>query len=88
MLLFPFDLEIPGKTSVCISGPSGSGKSTFIRLFNRMILPDTGEMMYKDKSLSDREVTACRRKMSIVFQEPVIFSGTVEQNLIMPFQMK
>lgn len=88
VLLSVFDLQIPEKNCLFVTGPSGSGKSTFIRIFNRMIIPNTGQIKYKGKALDDLELTQYRRKIGTVFQEPVIFPGTVRENLIWPFRMK
>jgi len=87
-LLNPFNLSIPEKTDVCISGPSGAGKTTFIRLFNQMTIPTTGEIYYKNTKISDSDLTLYRRKIAMVFQEPVVLSGLVRDNLILPFQIK
>lgn len=71
-----------------IVGPSGSGKTTFLKLFNLMSIPDSGTIQYHGTSAFHFPLTDYRRRIPIVFQEPVLFEGSVEDNLYAPFRMK
>ena len=71
-----------------IVGPSGSGKTTFLRLFNLMSTPDKGTIQYRGTSAFELPLTDYRRRIPIVFQEPVLFEGSVEDNLYAPFRIK
>lgn len=62
-------------------GPSGSGKSTMLRLLNRLVAPDAGVVRYRGEDLAARDVLAHRREVGMVFQAPVLFPGTVADNL-------
>jgi putative ABC transport system ATP-binding protein len=64
-----------------LQGPSGSGKSTLLRLLNRLEAPETGTVRYRGEDLADRDVLAHRREVGMVFQAPVLFPGTVADNL-------
>jgi putative ABC transport system ATP-binding protein len=64
-----------------LQGPSGSGKSTLLRLLNRLEAPDAGTVRYRGEDLADRDVLAHRREVGMVFQAPVLFPGTVADNL-------
>jgi putative ABC transport system ATP-binding protein len=67
-----------------IAGPSGAGKSTLLRLGNRLIAPDEGTVRYRGQdlaALTPDEVLAHRRRVGMVFQRPVLFAGTVRDNL-------
>ena len=86
-LLQPFDLSLPYTNRIGITGPSGSGKTTFLKLFNRMTIPETGEIHYHSDPVSGLDLLAYRRKIAMVFQEPVVFTGTVADNLIQPFKL-
>ncbi|MCR3956699.1 MAG: ATP-binding cassette domain-containing protein [Gudongella sp.] len=65
-----------------IVGPSGSGKTTFIRLLNKLISPDKGEITYKDKRLMEWDSVELRREVVMLPQQPAIYSGTVKDNLL------
>lgn len=64
-----------------IVGPSGSGKSTLLRLINRLTDPTEGHIYYREQDIRKVPVTDLRRKIGMVFQQPVLFSGTVEENI-------
>jgi putative ABC transport system ATP-binding protein len=64
-----------------LQGPSGSGKSTLLRLLNRLAAPDAGVVRYRGEDLAARDVLAHRREVGMVFQAPVLFPGTVADNL-------
>jgi putative ABC transport system ATP-binding protein len=68
-----------GATSVV--GPSGSGKSTLLRLLNRLADPDRGRIAYRGRPLSDYDVLALRREVSLVPQLPALLEGTVGANI-------
>jgi putative ABC transport system ATP-binding protein len=75
-------LELPDGGGVTVlQGPSGSGKSTLLRLLNRLEAPDAGVVRYRGEDLAARDVLAHRREVGMVFQAPVLFPGTVSDNL-------
>ncbi|OOE10630.1 ABC transporter ATP-binding protein [Fictibacillus arsenicus] len=75
------NLTIPGQSVTCILGPSGSGKSTLLKLLNNMITPDDGQIAYKKQLISDLDPIQLRRKSVMVPQTPVIFDGTIKENI-------
>jgi putative ABC transport system ATP-binding protein len=74
-------LALPGGGITVLEGPSGSGKSTLLRLLNRLEAPDGGSVRYLGDDLAERDVLAHRREVGMVFQAPVLFPGTVADNL-------
>lgn len=74
-------LTIPENKFTCILGPSGSGKSTLLRLLNDLSSPDEGEILFKSTPVSDIDPLQLRRKVVMVSQAPVIFAGSIEDNL-------
>ncbi|WP_102264345.1 ABC transporter ATP-binding protein [Mesobacillus jeotgali] len=74
-------MTIPENQFTCILGPSGSGKTTLLRLLNDLSSPDEGEILYKDILVSEISPLQLRRTVVMVSQAPVIFDGSIEDNL-------
>lgn len=74
-------LMIPENQFTCILGPSGSGKSTLLRLLNDLTSPDEGKILFKNQPVSEIEPLQLRRTVVMVSQAPVIFDGSIEDNL-------
>lgn len=66
----------------CITGPSGSGKSTFLRLINKLISPDSGVISLNGENIADINSVEYRRRVPMLSQSPVTFSGTIRDNLL------
>ncbi|HEY4096444.1 MAG TPA: phosphate ABC transporter ATP-binding protein [Baekduia sp.] len=64
-----------------LQGPSGAGKSTLLRLLNRLEAPTAGTVRYRGEDLVGRDVLAHRREVGMVFQAPLLFPGTIADNL-------
>jgi putative ABC transport system ATP-binding protein len=75
-------LHIPKYKITCIVGESGSGKTTLLRLLNRLISPDSGEILYNQKSLSEANPVDLRRQLVMLPQTPAIFEESVKDNLL------
>lgn len=65
----------------CIVGESGAGKSTLLKLLNKMAIPDSGDIYYKGELLHDRDPIKHRREVVMLPQTPLIFPGTIAENL-------
>src|SRR5690625_7245477 len=77
---------IADKAVTCVLGQSGSGKSTLLRLLNNLNSPDKGEILYQGQSLEEIDPVTLRRKITMVSQTPVIFEGTIRDNLLIGLQ--
>jgi putative ABC transport system ATP-binding protein len=64
-----------------VLGRSGSGKSTLLRLLNRLVEPLSGVIAVEGRPLGEQEPLALRRRVALVGQTPVVFEGTVRDNL-------
>ncbi|CDO92744.1 unnamed protein product [Kluyveromyces dobzhanskii CBS 2104] len=70
----------PGE-HVCIVGPSGGGKSTVTSLLLRYYDIDSGEIKLGNDSIKDFNLRKYRRLLGVVQQEPMLFSGTILDNI-------
>jgi putative ABC transport system ATP-binding protein len=74
-------LDFPLHAVSCILGKSGSGKTTLLRMLNRTVLPDSGTIHFMGDELGTINPIALRRRVALLGQNPVVFPGTVEDNL-------
>ena len=74
-----FVLE-PGKT-IALVGASGSGKSTIASLLLGFYAANTGEILIDGIPIGSYSLTDLRRQVSLVPQEPILFDGTIEENI-------
>jgi ABC-type multidrug transport system fused ATPase/permease subunit len=68
--------------SVALMGPSGSGKSTVFQLLCRFYDPQKGHVELDKIDLRDTDPKDLRWHIRLVQQEPVVFSGTIADNMI------
>jgi ATP-binding cassette subfamily B protein len=74
-----FSIE-PGE-AVAIVGPTGAGKSTLVSLLPRLYDPDEGRVLIDGTDLRDLSLESLRSQFSIVLQEPLLFTGTIAENI-------
>jgi len=70
----------PGET-VALVGSTGSGKSTTLGLLHRVFDPDKGRVTIDGIDLRDMTLQSLRRNIGVVFQEPMMFARSIEENL-------
>jgi ATP-binding cassette, subfamily B, putative efflux pump len=70
----------PGE-KIALVGPSGSGKSTLTSLIPRFYDMNAGHIEIDGHDLRDIKVKSLRRQIGIVLQTPILFSGTVIDNI-------
>lgn len=75
-------IAIPARRITLLSGPSGAGKSTVADLLGGLIEPDAGTVRIDGVPLAGALRRAWRGQVAYVQQEPVLFSGTVRDNLL------
>eukprot|EP00968_Pinguiococcus_pyrenoidosus_P017610 scaffold1763_cov211-Pinguiococcus_pyrenoidosus.AAC.5 len=76
-----YSLTIPRGASVGLVGPSGSGKSTAIQLLERFYDPDEGSVTADDQDYRELNYQWLHNQIGYVGQEPVLFAGTVKENI-------
>ncbi len=70
----------PGQT-IAIVGPTGAGKTTIINLVMRFYDPTGGRVLIDGRDLRDVSLESVRSQISLVLQDPFIFSGTLGDNI-------
>jgi ATP-binding cassette subfamily B protein len=70
----------PGQT-IALVGSTGSGKSTTLGLLHRVFDPDDGAVTIDGVDIRDFTLLSLRRNIGVVFQEPMLFARTIEENL-------
>lgn len=66
---------------VAVIGPNGAGKSTLLAVLACLDFPERGRVFFRGTEVTKRNVVEIRRRMSVVFQEPLLLDGTVLENV-------
>ena len=75
------NLEVKAGQFVGIVGQSGSGKSTLMKLIPRLYKPDEGRITIDGYDVNKVELYSLRRQIGIVPQEPLLFAGSINENI-------
>src|SRR5262249_54211002 len=75
-----FDAE-PGQV-VAIVGQTGAGKTTMLSLLSRFYTPSAGRILLDGTNVADYKLHSLRSHISLVLQDPLLFSATVAENIL------
>ncbi|KAF1848619.1 P-loop containing nucleoside triphosphate hydrolase protein [Cucurbitaria berberidis CBS 394.84] len=75
------NFKVEQGTNVAIVAPSGAGKSTVASLLLRFYVPNSGTITIDGRDITTLNAKQLRRKIGFVGQEPVLFSGTIAENI-------
>ncbi|CAK1365324.1 Multidrug resistance protein 3 [Cercospora beticola] len=81
-VLHGLNLSIPAGKTTALVGPSGCGKSTLIGLLERWYEKTGGSILLDGTELSEYNTKWLRSNIRLVQQEPVLFRGTVYENVV------
>jgi len=81
-VLHNLNLTIPKGQTVALVGPSGCGKSTIVNLIQRLYDPCQGSVRVDGIDLRSLDLLRHRRHLGVVTQDPILFSGTVLENIV------
>jgi ATP-binding cassette subfamily B protein len=76
-----YSLEVRPGEAIALVGPSGAGKSTVFQLALRFYAPQSGAILFDGIDVARLDPAALRRHIALVAQDPVIFSGTIADNI-------
>ncbi len=80
-VLKDISLHIPPGRAVAVVGPTGAGKSTLASLPPRFYDPAEGTVRIDGHDVRDLKLADVRKQFSVVLQEPLLFSGTIANNI-------
>ncbi|KFG85180.1 ATP-binding cassette multidrug transport protein ATRC [Metarhizium anisopliae] len=80
-VLDAFTLDIPSGKVTALVGQSGSGKSTIIGLIERWYNVTSGSIKLDGREIKDLNINWLRKNVRLVQQEPVLFQGSVFENI-------
>ncbi len=80
-ILDVFEMYVNPGEVVAVIGPNGAGKSTLISVMACLDPPQRGSVIFKQEKVTRVNVLDVRRRMAVVFQEPLLLEGTVKENV-------
>lgn len=91
---FSYDEDTPVLKDICFSlkkgesigivGQTGSGKTSIINLITGFYRPDAGRILVNSQAMDAINIMDIRKKTALVMQDPILFSGTVRDNVCPP----
>lgn len=76
------NLELKEGQTLGILGPTGAGKSTLMNLLMNNYLYTDGSIKIGDKEIKEIDTANLHQKVGIVYQSPLLYSGTIKSNLL------
>ena len=74
-------IKIVSKKITAIIGKSGSGKSSILKLIARLYDPHEGEILIDKQDIKEISISSLRSQIAVVPQSPMIFYGTIIENI-------
>jgi tungstate transport system ATP-binding protein len=81
-------LDIQRGETLTVVGPNGAGKSTLLLALANLLKPVRGDIQFDGKSVTQWNDLEYRRKISFVFQAPLLMDMTVEQNVALGLRFR
>jgi ABC-type multidrug transport system fused ATPase/permease subunit len=75
-------MTVPTGTQLLLTGASGSGKSTLVNLLVGLLVPDSGQITIDGRPPDGMEKAERAATFGYVGQDPVLFRGTVRENIL------
>ena len=81
-------LDIKRGETLAVVGPNGAGKSTLLLALARLLKPTAGEVIFNGNQVARLDDLEYRRRISFVFQDPLLLDMTVEQNIALGLKFR
>lgn len=66
---------------LALIGPNGAGKSTLLKTLALLEKPSAGAVLFRDEQVTESNTLSFRRRMAVVFQEPLLLNTSVYNNV-------
>ena len=80
-ILHGFSCRIPGGSIVGVTGENGAGKTTLLKLLTGTLFPASGSVSVGGVDLKNCRLAAFRARIASVFQETLLITGTIRDNI-------
>ncbi len=80
-VLKAIDLRVAAGETVAITGANGSGKTSILYLLLGLYSPGKGRVLVDGTPYSAVSISALRRRIGVVSQDPILFAGTITENI-------
>jgi tungstate transport system ATP-binding protein len=81
-------LDIRKGEVLALVGPNGSGKTTFLLVLANLLKPEGGEIFFDGRPLAQWKALEYRRRISFVFQSPLLLDMTVAENVALGLKFR
>jgi len=81
-VLEDISFTVQAKETIAILGGTGTGKTTLFQLIPALYEPTSGKVFIDDVPIADYDIKALREQIGYVSQTPLLFSGTIKDNVI------
>ena len=83
-------LQVGEQEILVIMGPNGAGKSTLLRVLGFLEAPARGHVLFRGREVDfrPRELLDLRRRIAVVFQEPLLLNATVFENVSLGLRLR
>ncbi len=81
-------LEVPKSEVLALVGPNGAGKTTLMLVIARLLKPGSGQVFFQNRPQSEWNPLEYRRRISFVFQAPLLLDMTVAENVALGLKFR
>ena len=81
LVLRGLSFEVPARAKIGVVGRTGAGKSTLLMTMSRIVELERGQILIDDKDISRHDLQELRSKITVIEQDPSLFTGTLRFNL-------
>lgn len=81
-------VEVRAGEMLAVIGPNGAGKSTLLSVLACLEWPTRGQVLYRGTPVTKGSALSVRRRMAVVFQEPLLLDGTVKENVELGLRLR